>query len=537
VAKKQQEALSEHPTEAVLKASTSLQGRLVPLLAIAALLTVGITYLVRHYRPIPSPEFKLKEESQGLRNQGRLDEAIAKDKEIVRLQGSLASWADQDIGSILRLKEGMKLQLREDGLMAQAKTAVQQENYPLAKQDYEEVISLQGTRKAEAGVARKYVEEIIESAKIAQSSLDQGTLALDHHNYDAAEKFFREALNRAPENWPRRSQVQGLLAKSMHLLTQQDLIDRAVNDLARKQFDLAMAEATQALNAPDGNPLVKDKAQELLQKIRYRSEQNSQYLQAEALEHDGRPEARDAYAKVLSFPEGDVDIEKKTRVALERLKSKPPLSGDYSNVVDEIARLVKNRQFGEAETKLRKDLPENQPQYEKLQADIRDGRDDEAFNQNKKALYQVNSAKDKNTLGSLRSFFEDEAKKTGRHREEAKTMVAQIDQTLSSIRQQEDEAEIRGVLRQYAKAIDNGDRVGVEAVRQISPKEWKLLANTVGQGLQIEPCSPPVIQGDTATLTCAESLTKAKDARSGQALQVLFVLKRSNGQWKIVSNK
>jgi tetratricopeptide (TPR) repeat protein len=536
-AKKQQQVSIEHTSEpAEATADTSRRGHLVPLLAIAAFVTFGITYIVRQYRPRPPAEVKLKEESQDLRKQGRLDEAIERDKEIVRLQGSLASWANQDIGSIEKLKEDiMKLKSREDDLMAQGKTAEEQRNYPLAKQDYEEVISLQGSRMMEAEVAKKYVEEIIE--KMAQSSFDDGKAALDQHNYDAAEKFFREALTRAPGNWPPRSQVQALLTKATHLLAQQDIFERAKNDFARRQFDSALVEATQALNAPDGNSLVQGKAQELIQRIRRHNEQNSQYLQAEGLEHDGRAQAKDAYEKVLSFPEGDNDIENKARAALERLKTKrpplPPPPPDYSKVVGEIVRLIRNRQFAEAEVKLRKDLPENQSQYEKLQVDIRDGLEDEAFAQNKKT-YQVNSPKDKNSLGSLRSFFEGEAKKPGRHREEAKTIMAEIDQTLNSIRQQEEEAAIRAVLWRYAKAIDNGDRVGIEAVRDISPKEWKDLANTKGQGLQIEPCSPPVIQGDTATLTCTDLLTNVKGSRSWQ---VQYVLKRINGQWKIVRNK
>ena len=523
-------------------------------LVFVAVASVGI-YAHFHKPPPPPPppekvvdnskgqrELDLQRESQDLRKQGRLGEALAKDQEIERGGGQLAKWAQQDVEGIERLKQ------QENSLMVEAKAAEVKNDYPHAKQLYQQVIDLHGGQESAARTASDSVIAILNGEtleKIAQKSFDLGTEAFSRRDYSAAERFFQEAMRRGPQNWAQNKPARDYVATCVTRLAQQNSLQEAQIQFNAKQYEEARGKASQAAKTKDGDTDFQQKAEALLQRIQGREAQKRDFDDGTELEKNGqRDQAKVKFERVKNPPNGDPDLDltAKAAEAIKRIidfRPTPPPPTNFDAQMTKAENFVSQGQWDQADSMLA-EVPQTQPGYAGVKRKIADGREDQAFADKKTEFTQAAVNKNKEALRGLRPFFMDEANKAGRHEGEARTIVTQLDADLrepAPPKQPVNEAvEIKKALDAYAKAYDAGDLDGVRAVRQWTSGDWKQFLDNrkffKGKGFALVDCNNPKINGDVANISCEGVF--ARDPSIGKR-RYSITLSRSHGAWIIIS--
>jgi tetratricopeptide (TPR) repeat protein len=516
-------------------------------LALLVLIAVAV-YIVR--RPetsaVATPtkvELDLQKESQDLRQQGRLDEALGKDEQIMGAHGALAQWAKEDAVAVGNIKQ------QENGLMTNAKDAEDRKDSKLAAQLYQQVIDLHGARGSDAANAIKLLNA--RETGGAQGIFDLGITSFNQRDYRAAETQFREALQQSPANWAQRSKAQDYLAKSEHRSAQQRSLLDAQTQFSARQYGPARTSAMQAVNPKDGDAEAHNQAQQLLSAIQARENQKKMLDDAVRLETAGqKDQAKTLFDRAAQAPNGDPEVAKTAADHLAKLSNKPqPPPVTYDALVKDIRTSIGLGRFDEADSKL-SGLPSTQPEYGNLKQQIADGRDDQTFSQRQTEFAQADSAKNKDALRSLRPFFADQAS-SGRHRTDARGVLDRIDTDLKEPAPKpiitpagepptpppsDDFAAIQRVLDAYGKAFDDGDIAAIKAVRQMSASEEKKIAeavkNTKGKGYQLQNCSAPAVSGGVARVSCDVVLTGMKGAPRGRTN---LTLTRTNGKWLITA--
>ncbi len=352
--------------------------------------------------------------------------------------------------------------------------------------------------------------------QLANTSLAQGVSAYNRRDYAAARSALDQSLARAPQTWSKRPQAADYQRKAQVRLQQEQHWKQAQSLFATGNYDAAKNEANQAISTPDGDPTFNKEASKL----------------------------------IASIPSPV------TTAAVPPNKSPEPPPKDFGPVISTITAAINQSQWDDAEAKLNT-LPSDRPEYPGLKQRIADGREDQAFAQKRGEFAQADSTSDKVALRNLKTFFTDEAGKSGRHREYARTIAEKIDSDLkepeppkptpaatsansspaSVAPSNNDPAAIKAVLDAYAKAFDNGDLTALKAVRQIAPSEERRFADalksTKGKGFVLLNCSSPEITGDSAKIGCDVAVTRDKDTRRSHTN---LYLNRLNGKWIIVSS-
>jgi tetratricopeptide (TPR) repeat protein len=527
-------------------------------LVLLAITSVAIYFFIHRPESGVDPtraqrEADLQNESQALRKQRRLEEAIAKDREIESLKGALAPWARNDAETLGKLVQ------QENSLMAEAKTPDDKNEYQRAEQLYQQVIDLHGAREMEALAARDAVilrEKGGSLATMAQGFFDHGTDAFKRRDYSAAERFFQNALKQAPQDWAPRAQAQNFVAKCENRLRQQSALREAQAQFGAKQYEPARNSVSQAVNAQDGDPEFQRQAQALLQQIQAREDQQRAFNEGTRLENAGKVgPAKAEYEHAVNVSSGDPEISARAKEGLKRIETAPPPPPpkNYDAQIRDIRTLIGQGRWDEVDPKL-STLPTTLPEYSQFKRQLADGRqEDQDFNTRKSAVSKAVLEKNESALKDLFKFFSLVANQGARHGAEANDIATRIDRTLKEIASANSSggksgsgstggvssgksgaAAIKEVLEAYARALDSGDLNGLRAVRQLRPGEEKkvveALKATKGKGYVLD-CSPAEISGDTATVGCDTALTRVSTARSHTNL----FLNRINGHWIIVS--
>ena len=486
-------------------------------------------------------ELYLQKESQDLRKQGRLDEALARDQEIVQDGGPLSPWAKADGESIEKLKQ------QENTLMAAAETADNKNDYKQAEKIYDQVIKLHGARGAEASTAKEAVklrERGGSQEALAQGLFDRGTEAFKRRDYPAAEQFFQDALKQGPKNWGATAQAQGYVKRCETIKNQQGSLREAEAQFGAKQYGPARTRAGQAANFQDGDPDVRQSAQALLQRIQGRETQKKDFDDGTALLKNGqRDQAKTRLERVVKPANGDPDSDLSAKAAeeikrIEEYKPPPPPT-NYDSQLTKAETFVNQGQWDQADSILA-GVPQSHPGYAGLKRKIADGRqEDQTFLQKKGAYDQAELTKNKEALRGLKPYFLEEAIKAERHGEDARNILNQIDADLKEPPKPpggDDPAAIKALLERYSKAYDEGDLGALKAVRQFNAKDEKKLPDALKmnkvQGYSLQNCSNPEISGNTARISCDVVKTRVNDTKP---YRTNLFLNRINGQWIIVS--
>jgi len=520
-------------------------------LVLVAIASVGIYARFHKPPPPPPPEtvvdnskgqrgLDLQRESQDLRKQGRLDEALAKDQEIVQEDGALSPWAKTDAESIKVLKQ------RENSLMTDAKAADDKNDYQRAEEIYTQVMGLHGAREAEAKASNDSV--ILRAAgksreTVAQKAFDSGKLAFNARDYRSAERSFQEALKQGPTNWGPRPQTQDYVKRCETRLNQQSSLREAQTQFGAKQYKDARESASKAENVPDGDAEFQRQAQTLLQAIRNREEQKRAFDEGTRLDNARQREAAKAqYEQAENVSNGDSEINDRAKEAIKRMDAyhaqppsqPPPPARNYDAQLQEADRYVSEGQWENAQKTLN-GVPETLPRYTELQRKIADGRqEDKQFSQKITDVAQAEASKNTDELRHLQSFFATWADKPGRHSAEANNVVKQIEADLKP--PVNEAVEIKKALDAYAKAYDAGDLPGVRALRQWTPAEEKGFLDTrkytKGKGFVLIDCNSLKINGDNANISCEETFAKDPNTRRRR---YNITLSHRRGAWIIIS--
>jgi eukaryotic-like serine/threonine-protein kinase len=513
-------------------------------LVLLAIVTVGL-YVHFHKPKPPEPvvdnskgqrELDLQRESQDLRKEGRLDEVLAKDQEIVQEDGPLSPWAKTDAESIERLKQ------QENSLMTEAKAADDKKEYKQAEKIYQQVMDLHGAREAEARAAKDYVvllEKGVSQETLAQGLFDRGAEAFKRRDYPTAERFFQDADKQGPQNWGPRAQAQGYVKRCEARLNQQSSLREAQTRFGAKEYKDARDSASKAENVPDGDAEFQRQAQTVLQQIRDREEQKRAFDEGARLESAGQRDAAKAqYEHAENLSNGDPEISSHAKEGIKRIDGyhplPPPPPKNYDAQLQEADRYVSEGQWDNGEKSLN-GVPETQPRYQELKRQIADGRqEDKDFSQKITEVTQAEVGKNIGELRHLQAFFATWANKPGRHSAEANSVVKQIEANLKP--PVNEDVEIKKALDAYAKAYDAGDLAGVRALRQWTSAEEKGFLDsrkyTKGKGFTLTDCNNLKINGDDANISCEE--TFAKDSSIGRR-RYNITLSHRRGAWIIIS--
>ena len=496
----------------------------VAVVAVVLSFTIGLTAYLKHQpKPLPNYETKITA-ARDFITQFRWDDA---DEVLKELPNSLPEYS--------QLKSQIDAGHKENGLMADAREAEQRGDYTGAQEDYQKVIDLHLDQEAAATNAKKSVDEIIHGAsveKIAQDNFDQGVKAYSQDDYAGAQKLFQEALSRAPQGWPRESQVQGYLTKAEHRLEQVQFFQVAQTDFASKDYASSKEKANRALNTPDGDPRLSDKAQDLLKKIQAREEQGKIYDEAEALKGRDPQQAEAKFQQVASFPGGDDVLVARATDEIERIGPMP----NYGPLITHIEDLIGQRQFEAALDRL-KELPLDQPEYARLKSAIDNGREDDAFDAKKTELGKAESEKNEPELRTLRDFF---GSQQGRHHEEAVRLISRIDADLKLLKQdppQVSEAtKIQQQLNMFAQAYSSKDVVKLRLAWPNGSDKWLKSNQDAWKDAKsirmiLEPRGSPQIDGNSASIACTNNLLITdRDGRQHTVAQTLtFQLTKAEG--------
>jgi len=540
--------IEEHAPAAATVAPAPSLLRKPAVLAALGLVLVAVVSVTVYFLISPSPqpptsatpqELALQKESEDLRKQGRLDEALAKDQELQRVpRGHLTSWAQQDAESIEQLRQ------QENSLMTEAKAADEKNDYKHAEEIYTQVMRLRGAREAEAKEANDLV--ILRAAgisreTIAQKAFDRGKLAFNARDYRGAERSFQEALKQGTQNWASRDDVQKYVTRSAKRQAQQSALLEAQNEFSTKQYPAARNKASQVANTPDGDPEFQHEAQTLLKRIQIREDQTTAYEAGKNFEGNGQKgQSRVSYGKAAGYepPDGDRDLVTKAKEGIARLDATPPpppvRPKNYDAQLQEVDRYVSEGQWENAQKSL-DGVPETLPRYPELQRRISDGRqEDKQFSQKITEVTQAELSNNTDELRHLQAFFATWANKPGRHSAEANNELKQIEVDLKPpVRE---DVEIKKALDAYAKAYDAGDLAGVRALRQWTSAEEKGFLDsrkyTKGKGFTLIDCNNLKINGDDASISCEE--TFAKDPSIGRR-RYTITLSHRRGAWIIIS--
>ena len=483
-------------------------------------------------------ELKLQRESQDLRRQGQLDEALSRDQEIVQDEGPLSPWANTDAESIRRLKQ------QEDSLMTEARAADDKNEYNQAEKIYDQVMVLHGAREVEARTAKDSVilrEKGGSQETLAQRFFDSGVDAFKRRDYPAAGRFFQDALKQGPKNWAPRTQTQDYVKRCENRLNQQSSLRDAQTQFGAKQYKDARDSASRAENASDGDAEIRRQAQTLLQEIRDREEQKRAFDEGARLESAGqRDPAKTQYEHAENVSNGDPDISTRAKESIKRIDAyqppppPPPPAKNYDAQIQDADRNVSDGQWDNAEKSLN-GVPETQPRYQELKRKIADGRQqDKDFSQKTAEVAQAEVSKNTDDLRHLQAFFATWANKPGKHSADANNMVKHIEAVLKPPVNEAEE--IKKTLDAYAKAYDAGDLTGIQAVRQWAPADWKQFLDNrkyvKGKGFTLMDCNNPKIKGDVANISCEVAFLKAP---SVERRRYNITLSHSPGAWIIIS--
>jgi eukaryotic-like serine/threonine-protein kinase len=506
-------------------------------------------------------EISLQKESQELRGQGKLDEAQAKDQEIAKRNGPLAGWANDDLEAIKKVED------QERDLMAGARAAEQQKDYPRAQQSYQQVVSLNGPQRSAAQAALASVNAIMngEAAEtIARKSFDAGVQAFGQRDYGAAEQNFRESLNRAPEDWVQRAQTQTYLKKTEQRIAQRDSLQRAQNDFATRQYQLAQADSAKAANIPDGDSQIRDSALELQRRSQARENQRQILNRASSLEAAGQLEqAQTVFNQVSSFTDGDDLVVQKGREGTARVaNSLTARNVSSAQLVDD---LIKQGQFDSAESKL-KGLPSSYPDYGKFKSAIASGRsEDRAFETRKAELARAEAGNDESALKAADQFFKGTVAQAGRHSREAADLLPRIDRDLKAIsaasqppavqptsqpaaqptsvaRVPTDQDKINELKENYKRGFETKN---IKLLRHIWPsitdKNVKAYEDIFKQTdtvrWDLRQCEVPSVTGDTATFRCQLDMEMRirGDNPQHHTDDITFHLEKQGNDWTIAT--
>jgi eukaryotic-like serine/threonine-protein kinase len=514
-------------------------------LVLLAIASVGI--YVHFHKPKPPEtvvdnskrqrDLDLQRESQDLARQGRLDEALSRDQEIVQDEGPLSPWAKIDSENIGRLKQ------QENSLMTEAKAADDMNEYNQAEKIYDQVMGLHGAREVEARAAKDSAilrEKGGSQETLAQRFFDSGAAAFKRRDYPAAERFFQDALKQGPENWAPRTQTQDYVKRCENRLNQQSSLREAQTQFGTKHYKDARDSASKAENVPDGDAEFQRQARTLLQEIRNREEQERAFDEGTRLENVGqRDPAKTQYEHAENVSNGDPDISTRAKEGIKRIDAyqpppPPPPLKNYDAQIQDADRYAIEGQWDNAEKSLN-GVPETQPRYQELKRKIADGRQqDKDFSQKITEVTQAEVGKNMDELRHLQAFFATWANKPGRHSGEANNMVKQIEADLKPPVNEAEE--IKKILDAYAKAYDAGDLTGIRALRQWTSADWKQFLDNrkyfKGKGFTLMDCNNPKINGDVANLSCEVAFLKAP---SVERRRYNITLSHSHAAWIIIS--
>jgi eukaryotic-like serine/threonine-protein kinase len=534
-------------------------------LVAAGFLISGVAHYLGKARSKPATttaaEISLQKESQELRGQGKFDEAQAKDQEIAKRNGPLAGWANNDLEAIKKVED------QERDLMAGAQAAEQQKDYPRAQQSYQQVVSLNGPQRSAAQVALESVTAIMNGEAvetIARKSFDEGVLAFGQRDYGAAEQSFRESLNRAPGDWVQRAQAQTYLKKTEQRITQKDSLQRAQNDFATRQYQLAQADSAKAANIPDGDSQIRDSALELQRRSQARENQRQLLNRASSLEAAGQLEqAQTVFDQVSSFTDGDDLVVQKGREGTARVaNSLTARNVSSAQLVDD---LIKQGQFDSAESKL-KGLPSSYPDYGKFKSAIASGRsEDRAFETRKAELARAEAGNDESALKAANQFFKGTVAQAGRHSREAADLLPRIDRDLKAIsaasqppavqptsqpaaqptsvaRVPTDQDKINELKENYKRGFETKN---IKLLRHIWPsitdKNVKAYEDIFKQTdtvrWDLRQCEVPSVTGDTATFRCQLDMEMRIRGDNSQhhTDDITFHLEKQGNDWTIAT--
>jgi tetratricopeptide (TPR) repeat protein len=209
-------------------------------------------------------ELTLQTEAQMLRLGHRFDEAIERDKVIVKMGGALANFAAEDITSIQNLLE------EETGAMSRAKAAEEKRDWPTAEMEYQKAAGLHGKREMEAIESLNAVGQKKQGATdldIAEGDLTNGIAAFKRAQYDTAHTYFNQALSRGPRNWPSRQQAQDYAQRATDRAGQQKTLSTAQQKIKERNYQGARDDAQKIILSKDPDPLSLRQAQDLVAQI------------------------------------------------------------------------------------------------------------------------------------------------------------------------------------------------------------------------------------------------------------------------------
>jgi serine/threonine protein kinase len=521
-------------------------------LLVAGVLISGAHFIQKSLRKGPATtasELALQRQSQELRSQGRFDEASDKDRQIVKLRGGLTDWAMQDLDAMQKVGQ------KEAGFLADARIAEQAKDYQLAQQDYRLAVALHGPQQSAAQAASDSVEAILRGAAaetVAQNSFERGVQAFNQHEYQTADDSFREALIRAPEAWPRRSQVQAYVERIESIKSQSSSLQRAQSEFGAMQYDLAKADATKSANTTDGDPDMKASAVEMLRKLRGREDQRKMYDQATRLEGRGSlQQAKNLFDRVSSVADGDRSLSDKAKNDAVRVSG--AIASKAASVVKDVETAIAQGQFDAADEKL-KDVPSDQSDYSRLKSAIAEGRkEDGVFAAKSVEMEKAATAKDEAGLKTIREFFAGVARSGGRHSHQAEESVSRIDQDLKASEaariamyspgSKVTAADLDKINQLKADYKSGFQTKSVPSLRHIWPslpdKKVKEYEDTfkVAESIQwnLNDCQPPAFHGETAILRCVEdiAITPHGGEQQHKTDTITFYLQRQGSDWMI----
>jgi eukaryotic-like serine/threonine-protein kinase len=448
--------------------------------------------------PAPTPEeIALEKDAAQLREAHHFHDALAKYKAIVDLRGAEAPVAAKEIESINQFLT------QENSLMQQAKVSEDGSNLTRSRDEYQQVVDLKGEREADARAALKAVVARINGASAAQIAMDSYTQGLNEYNrreYPAAKSSFEEALNRGPQNWPKRPQAGDYLRKSENRVRQEQRLKQAQTFFNLRNYDEAKKEGNAAASTPDGDPLVNKEATDL----------------------------------IASIPKPPV-----TPVEPPAKLPGPPAK-NYAPVISAVRAAINQGQWSEAARRLQ-ELPASQPEFPGLNDAIGAGRnEDNTFSAKLDEFHAAELGKNETALRTSREYFNGVASQNGRHSSEAGTVITKIDADLRSFHvtppqpPRDYAADVMAAVRQYAAAVTKGDIDQVKSVRDLRPEEEKKFKdNFKGHGIPttLSNCTVPEVNGESAKVTC--SVVSGKDTPAHPATYSLI---RLNGRWRIVGS-
>lgn len=216
----------------------------------------------------PTPqEIQLQSQVDPLLKNHKIDEAIKKWQEIEGLHGSLEPQAQTEIARLQGLEQ------KENDLFAKGQTAQNSKQWDDAKNDYQQVVQLDGKLREQAEQAIKIVDMLsqqgtnVDPTKIEQDTFNKGQRAFGQKKYDEARRDFQQVMALNLPGSALRPQAQDRLKEIQTAIEdqqQQQVFSEAVSLQKSGQLEQARAKFQTIV---DQNGSMKAQAQNAIRDI------------------------------------------------------------------------------------------------------------------------------------------------------------------------------------------------------------------------------------------------------------------------------